>query len=225
MAYIERTSKYIPADMVYYNSVTDSNKWWYDYSLNTGATAQLCLPNCTTYALGRSSEIAGFGIEQAGEIFTNTGFPDAGYWYPGNSNHPAGSWVRQSTPELGAIACWSTGTRVSDGSYIGGHVAIVERIDDPSDPNQIWVSFSGYVAASSGTRSFTNPGDSVAGYFRYMTLAQAKSWYEQIYFTCSWQGYIINPYAGTTPTPTPLTEELIAAIGYILKRKRKGESL
>lgn len=224
MSFTPRTSKYNPSDMVYYSEVNESNKWWYDPSLNTGATFTLCLPNCTTYAIGRTSEILGYTCETIGGIFTNSGFPNASNWYSGSGNHPQGSWSRSQTPQLGAIACWGDG--YYNGQTISGHVAIIEDLADGTDANMM-LSMSGYVRGS-GTRSFTNPGDSVAGYFRYNSMAWMRDVYEDMY-NCPFQGYIINPYItpgpgpGPGPGPQPYQGRKRSGYNFVLYNRRKRE--
>lgn len=179
MAFTPRTSKYSPSDMCWYGSVSGSNKYWYSSEYNTVAN-NLCLPNCTTYAWGRSQEIAGFSFGKNTVFPNNTNFPEASNWYNN------ATWEKGSTPKLGAVACWN-------GS---NHVAVVEKID-----GGIYLSMSGWVGASSGTRSFTNPGESSEWYFKYVSYEQAVNWYGTP------TGYLYNPYVssggGSDPEPEP----------------------
>lgn len=91
-----------------------SSSKWYNAPLNPFAVAGFGLPNCTCYAWGRRGEITGEAPD--------TSLGDAYTWWDYNKEnniYPYGS-----TPKLGAIICWDYGT----GS--GGHVAIVEQIND-----------------------------------------------------------------------------------------------
>lgn len=203
---LKRTGKTVPTDMIYTTGVTESNKYWYDPNWNPGATAALCLPNCTTYCWGRAQEASGHKLEPY-EMLNRTGFGMASNWY---GSQGATTWERGQTPKLGAIACWS-----DDDTHYGGHVAFIEDMGDGTEAT-IMVSMSGYVRGT-GVRSFTNPGDSVPGYFRYMTLAEARDRYERIYYNGTFQGYIYNPYI---EDGEDIDIEVLAAI---IRRKRKHE--
>lgn len=183
MTFVARTSTTSPADMTYQGSVTEANKYWYTEEYST-AEASICLPNCTTYAMGRSGEIAGRTVKGY-NMLNSAGFPNACLWY----NYAL--WEKGSVPKVGAIACWD--------DYNGncGHVAVVEATDGTDDGT--WLSMSGYVNASSGTRSYTNPGTSSDWYFKYVTLTQAKYWYTNGHpHHSKFLGYIYNPYVDTT---------------------------
>lgn len=203
---IRRTSKTVPTDMVYTTGVTEANKYWYDPNWNPGATAALCLPNCTTYCWARAQEASGHKLEPY-EMLNRVGFDNASNWY---GSQGSTTWERGQTPKLGAIACWS-----DDSSGYGGHVAFIEDMGDGT-PETIMLSMSGYVRGT-GTRSFTNPGDSVAGYFRYMSLATARDLYEVSDHHGTFQGYIYNPYI---QDGEDIDIEVLAAI---IRRKRKHE--
>ena len=90
------------------------------------------LPNCTTYAYGRSMEIAAeYGadwtdIEHYNNPWWFTGqstYGDAETWFQEAKDHKL--WKTGKEPKLGAIACWA-GTR----HHKGGHVAVVEDIEE-----------------------------------------------------------------------------------------------
>lgn len=181
--FIPRTSKTLPSDMTYTSGVTNWNRWWYEDVFNAGATASVCLPNCTTYAMGRSGEIANKSCRD-NEIMNRTGFPDASDWF---SN---AKWETGQTPKLGAIACWT-----DNGNNWGGHVAVVEETDGTNANTKL--SMSGYQAASSGTRSFTNPGKDASWYFQYLDF-ETTNYYYTTYDDRggSFLGYIYNPYIG-----------------------------
>jgi len=199
MAFVQRTSKTSPTDMTWNDSVgvTDYNKYWYTTEYSTSNT-ELCLPNCTTYAMGRSGEIAGKSVKGY-DMLNRSGFGSAATWYDD------ALWEKGSVPKIGAIACWDS----YNGN--GGHVAIVEQTDGTDDGT--YLSMSGYVAASSGTRSFTNPGESSNWYFKYCTMTQARYWYEEGHpHQCTFLGYIYSPYVDTIhDTPTQLSDSLKTA--------------
>lgn len=89
------------------------NKYWYDNSYNAGSNGDSALPNCTTYASGRFSELNCQNLRNI--MKGRTGFGNAKEWYSQTTLE------KGSTPKLGAIACF-------DGAL--GHVAIVEQIND-----------------------------------------------------------------------------------------------
>lgn len=181
--FIPRTSKALPSDMTYTGSVTNWNRWWYENTFNAGATSAVCLPNCTTYAQGRSGEIADKSCRDY-EIMDRTGFPDASDWF---SN---AKWETGQTPKLGAIACWT-----DNGNGWGGHVAVVEATDGTN--KNTYLSMSGYQAASSGARSFTNPGKDASWYFQYLDFTTTNYYYTTYDDRGgSFLGYIYNPYIG-----------------------------
>ena len=70
------------------------------------------MPNCTAYAFGRAYEILG--------TEPNLSHGNAQDWY--GYNQATGAYSYGSTPQVGAIACWSYNG--------GGHVAVVESIDN-----------------------------------------------------------------------------------------------
>lgn len=96
---------------------------------------------------------------------------NADSWY----NH-ADSWPRGSTPALGAIACYSGGI------YSGlGHVCVVEAIDTVNMRCRVSESaYNGYFFRSTHYIDYSG----AYGYGGY-----------------TFQGFIYNPYAGTTPGP------------------------
>lgn len=187
--FIPRTSKTIPSNMQYTSAVTNWNRWWYENTFNAGATASVCLPNCTTYVMGRSGEIAGKSCRD-NEIMNRTGFPNASDWF---SN---AKWETGQTPKLGAIACWT-----DNGNNWGGHVAIVEATDGTNE--NTYLSMSGYQDASSGTRSFTNPGKDASWYYQYLDFTTTNYYYTTYDSRGgSFLGYIYNPYIGITTSIT-----------------------
>lgn len=111
----------------------DGNPYW--YSENPFWQAGFGLPNCTCYCWGRWYEIQGVPPELP--------LGDANTWFPRavDMGKKTGS-----TPQLGAIIC----------TYypIGGHVAIVEVINDDGS---IVVSNSGYGSAYFWTETLYPP--------------------------------------------------------------------
>ena len=133
-----------------------SNKYYYS-ELNILEKYGYGMPNCTAYAWGRAYEIMGY----APDLSIN----DADTWWDYNlENH---SYNYGYEPKLGAVACWE----YTDG---GGHVAVVERIedgeitfsnsayggenfylsyadiDDPNAGGQYWWDFKGYIYITEG---------------------------------------------------------------------------
>lgn len=95
------------------------------------------MPNCTAYAWGRFYEISG----ERPKLCTG----NAGDWYPYNKR--VGPYTYGSTPQLGAVACWSR----PGGA---GHVAIVEQIN--SDGSVV-MSESAYRSWNFKVRTHTPP--------------------------------------------------------------------
>lgn len=89
-----------------------NSPYWYDNSINAGAKDGLFLPNCTTYASGRFSELNGQNMRNI--MKNRVGFGNAKEWYKETKLE------KGSAPKEGAIACF-------DGTV--GHVAIVERVN------------------------------------------------------------------------------------------------
>ena len=107
------------------DGMKDSN-YWYDTTFNAGASGDVMLPNCTTYASGRLSEETGENMRNI--MNGRKGFGNAKEWYSQTTLE------KGSTPKLGAIACFG-GTL--------GHVAVVEQINDDGT---VTVSQSNYQA-------------------------------------------------------------------------------
>lgn len=129
MIFYPRTTRYqsgtITGDIV--------NLDWFKYVYGT-TTFNYPLPNCTTYCYGRIMEQY---IQQGYDISDRTSsynpywwnangshFGDAQNWYNNASNR----WQKGSKAKLGAIACWGA-------NGLGGHVAIVEAINDDGTVN------------------------------------------------------------------------------------------
>lgn len=190
MAYVKRDSKYNPTNMTWQGAVTENNKYWYTNEYNAGATNLLCLPNCTTYAMGRAGEIAKKSCRDY-EILNRKGFPNASDWWN------VAKWDRSDVPSLGAIACWT-----DNGKGWGGHVAVVESTDGTKQGTML--SMSGYVGAEG--RNFSKPGDSVDWYFKYLDFATTNYYYTTYNNRGgTFQGFLVNPYAGGSEPPTPPT--------------------
>lgn len=144
------------------------------------------LPNCTFYAYSRSMEIA---IADYGGSWSNISYSTNPYWWRGSSTYlnaetwfseaqNYGIWQTGSTPQLGAIACWS-----GDILGIGGHVAVVEEIN------------------SDGTVTLSN-SDYDGTYFYIKTNVRPIVGQVTDYVGEKFQGYIYNPLSsGDTPHP------------------------
>ena len=180
MAFTPRTSVTNPTDLRWHGEINDANKYYYDYdNYNAGAQNGLYMPNCTTYAFGRASEIAGRSCRNY-TILNRNGFGEASTWLS------TALWETGSTPELGAIAVW----------VASNHVAIVEAM---SNGRPSYFSMSGYVTGTYPT--VDNPGTSSPWYFKYLDWDTTISYYGQP------DGYIYNPYVdgGTPPEPGQYT--------------------
>lgn len=129
------------------------------------------MPNCTAYAWGRSWEISDPNDEYEHSTRPPLSTGNAEDWY-GHSD----SWPRSQTPALGAIACYA------DGIYSGyGHVCVVEAIDLNNNRCRVSESaYNGYFFRSSHYISYN--GNYGYGGYRF-------------------QGFILNPFAGSEPGP------------------------
>lgn len=124
------------------------------------------LPNCTCYAWGRFWEIS----DETDEGNNRPTLPlgNAGTWYDN-----ATDYARGSTPQLGAVICWSNNAGGA------GHVAIVEEIKDNGD---IVTSNSAYNSTFFYTQNvYKSNGYNLSGY--------------------TFQGFIYNPYVGRSGEP------------------------
>ena len=196
------------------------NPYWYDYQYNRGAQNYLWLPNCTTYAYGRSVQIAGGQIDR--DTIMNGTMPNAANWYD------AAVWEKSTNYNdirLGDIVVWGSGGGVGS----AGHVAVVEAID------------SEYVYTSNSHYNFNGqtkgyPATDSKRYFEYARHPKNMTTYTRLYhynpngiyggdysyWTCpNFIGCIHNPYADQeppTPTPDDPTNTIILTI---LSRRRK----
>lgn len=104
------------------------------------------LPNCTTYAYGRTMEIY---LQNNYDLSIRTASYNP-YWWNANGSHfgdaytwynnPSNRWNKGAEAKLGAIACFDT-----DGSFQGGHVAIVEEINTDGTVNLSESAYGGYM--------------------------------------------------------------------------------
>lgn len=143
----------------------------YNLCIMINSTTGSVLPNCTGYAYGRFMEC------QTDVYKCRLSRGDAGGWY----NNIIDGYSRGSTPKLGAIMCWSN-------PKTGGHVAIVERIEDNGD---ILTSNSAYNGSRFYLKTFRNDGN-------YNFSVSGKGTYR-------FQGFIYNPTIFLPPAPTPPT--------------------
>lgn len=119
----------------------DGTNQFYFSDMNVFYASGWGMPNCTAYAYGRAYELLG--------TKPNLSSGNAEDWFDYNKAH--NYYPYGDTPKLGAIACWSHDN--------GGHVAVVEKIED----NTITFSNSGYPS----TMFYTNEisaNDSNASY-------------------------------------------------------------
>ena len=112
--------------------------------------------------------------EQSGhQVTPRLNTNDAHNWY----GYTSDGYQRGSTPKLGAVACWYNNNTPNQ----GGHVAIVEEINNNGD----------FVCSNSAYNST---------YFYLKTIRQSDNYNMSGY---TFQGFIYNPYSGSTPGPTP----------------------
>lgn len=140
----------------------------YNKCILINSTTGSVLPNCTGYAWGRFMEC------QNNVHTCRLSRGNAGGWY-GNI---IDGYSRGSTPKLGAVMCWSN-------PKTGGHVAIVEQIDDNGI---ILTSNSAYNGSRFYLKTF-RPG-------HYDFSVSGKGTYR-------FQGFIYNPTTFLPPSPTP----------------------
>lgn len=117
------------------------SKYWYTAEYSTDS-ADLQLPNCTTYVMGRSAEICGHSVKAGycdNPMLKRKGYGNAKeFWNDAN-------WERGSEPKVGAVCVWG-----SSGDQ-HGHVAIVEEIIGES----VLVSQSNYGGSFFETKTYT----------------------------------------------------------------------
>lgn len=197
MAFTPRTNEY-----GIYN-----NPYWYDFDFNFGAVNPLWLPNCTTYALGRSIEIAGGQVKKY-DVLSH--MPNAANWLS------ATKWETSENIndiQLGDIIVWGEGGDVTS----MGHVAVIEGIEE----DKVWISQSNYVGRWVQDRDQgqlrDDPGTGSKRYFEYGYLNKSLTRWTRTYYYNSegsgpsygslsltnCKGLIHNPYAGGGPGPGP----------------------
>ena len=196
------------------------NPYWYSYTYNRGAQNYLWIPNCTTYAYGRSVEIAGGQIDR--DTIMNGSMPNAANWYD------AAVWPKSpgaTDVRLGDIVVWGPGGGVG----AAGHVAVVEAITD----THIYTSNSHYMV-NGQTQSY--PGLQAKRYFEFAEHPLDLTYYTRIYYYnqngsvgptySAWScpnliGTIHNPYAESGPTPPEPPTGNTALLVAMLERKKK----
>lgn len=125
---------------------------------NTGSV----MPNCVGYTWGRWYE----GLGTRPNLYRG----DAQYWYA----YTADGYQRDATtPQLGAIACFS-------GGGYGGHVAVVERIIT-----------SAMIITSNSAYNGNN------FWMETLTYNSNTDEWERPYSGYSWQGFILPPSGGS----------------------------
>ena len=107
-----------------------TNKYWYSKEMNHGVGTVHAMPNCTTYVVGRSNEIANVDkpLAMFKSPYTAGGFPTAKDFIKYSL------WNVGTKPRVGAIAVWGTQNDKT------GHVAVVESFEG----DKITVSQSNY---------------------------------------------------------------------------------
>lgn len=179
------------------------NPYWYDLTYNPGAKDYIWLPNCTTYAYGRSVEISGGQVTRT-TIFGSFGFHNAANWY---SEALWDKTTDKSQVALGDILVWGQGGSVTSSA---GHVAVVEQITD----SYVYASMSDYQYDG---QTKTSPATNSKRYFSYGHVDRATftKWTRDYNYNSqgtqgtsyadlnlsNFIGLIHNPYAGYTPDP------------------------
>lgn len=197
----ENYHPFVPRTSISEPTAMEGNKYFYDSAYNTfypdyapgGSGIPGSAGNCTWYAYGRFGEINEF---EAYENHLPTGNGED--WFP--ANELTENYEYGQEPKLGAVICFS-------GGGDGGHVAIVERIEDNGD---VYCSNSAY--GSPGT------------YFYMETYSKANGY---IFGSFTFQGFIYSPKtftggAGSQPfDPLPNLKIPIGAKLDILKGLKK----
>ena len=194
-----------------------NNPYWYDNTYNAGAQDYTWMANCTTYAYGRSVEIAGGQIDR-NTIF-GSGFPDAKNWY---NNALWTKSASKSDIREGDILCWGPGGGV--GNF--GHVAVVEKIDGDG---KIWISQSHY-NSQGVNQTRTYPSTTSKRYFEYgyydtstdvihvtyyYNSAGTFDYHYSTIYVPTFNGTIHNPYAGSG------SSSIIPVLMLMKKRKER----
>ena len=199
------------------------NPYWYDPQYNRGAQSGLglWLPNCSTYAYGRSVQIAGGQIDR--DTILNGRMPNAADWYN------AAVWEKSTNYNnirLGDIVVWGEGGGVGN----AGHVAVVEAID----ANYVYTSNSHYNFYG---QTKTYPATDSKRYFEYARHPKNMTTYTRLYYYNpngsyggnypSWNcpnflGCIHNPYADQEPPEPPTPDTDLTVIYTLLAKRRRG---
>ncbi len=170
--------------------ITKSRGGWSD-AIQGSPTDALCnvLSNCVGYAYGRFNEIAGAGCCK--------------YLRPTNAENfiqNSGGLTVGQEPRLGACMVWRKGATLS-GSDGAGHVAIVERIDSPT---QILTSESGWGSAKTWWNQTRKKGTGNWG------MGSAYTFLGFIYQPGEAADGTPSSASGTTATETPAKTPLTA---------------
>ena len=148
------------------------------YSRNPFYSDGYGLPNCTCYAWGRFWEIG--DPNNTGANRPHLPLSNGNQWY----GQVVGYQKNSYTPKLGSVVCF--------GGASPGHVAIVEEIRD--NGNTIVTSNSDWKGEFFYTETLRRRSD---GKFRHPHRSK-------LYLS---QGFIYNPFADDSPTPTSSQEK------------------
>ena len=181
VAFVERTKPPSTTNRYYIKTTYGG----YNKCIKIGSDGSV-LPNCTGYAYGRFMEC------QPNVTTCNLSRGDAENWYGKNDGYQRGQ-----SPKLGAVICWSS-------TKSGGHVAIVERINNDGT---ILTSNSAY----NGSRFYT------------AKLKASNNYYMGSAYT--FQGFIYNPtnfeQEPEPPTPTESKKHNFLWVIYARKLRNK----
>ena len=140
---------------------------------------EYAMPNCTCYSWGRVLELGNLNNLT---ITSDGSLGNGGRW--GDVGYLGSSWVKGSTPKLGAVAVWTEA-----GS--AGHCGVVEEIHDDGT----------YVCSNSG---WYRPIDTTNWHYFFLTNCTSDN---RIFYNGSeWGNYqfktfLYPPYISDSPTP------------------------
>lgn len=182
-----------------YNSNPSEISLWFANPRN-GYYPNYQMPNCTCYSWGRVMEIGNLNSL----TITADGFlRNGGEW--GNYNILGQTWVKGTTPKLGAVAVWTEAGKA-------GHCAVVEQINADGS----------YVCSNSG---YYRPVDTTNWHYFFLTNCTKDNVIN--YNGSSWNNYTFKtflypPYIKDTPTPViPVKKTKFPWVLYAKKLREK----
>lgn len=158
------------------------------------------MPNCTCYSWGRVMEIGNLN----NLTITADGFlGNGGEW--GNYNFLGQTWVKASTPKLGAVAVWT-----EEGE--AGHCAVVEQINEDGS----------YICSNSG---WYRPIDTTNWHYFFLTNCTKDNvinYNGSVWGNYTFKTFLYPPYIKDTPTPViPVKKTNFPWVLYAKKLREK----